>query len=164
MLISMIAAMAQGRVIGRNNQMPWHLPADLQHFKRTTMGKPIVMGRKTYESIGRALPGRINYVLTRDAHWQADGVITITQLEQAMTQETYRGSNELVIMGGGELYGKFLPIAQRLYLTFIDLAIDDGDTYFPDYQSMSWHKSACEGHDADERNPHSYTFVQLDRC
>ncbi|MFM2479551.1 type 3 dihydrofolate reductase [Celerinatantimonas sp. MCCC 1A17872] len=163
MLISMIAAMANNRVIGRGNQMPWHLPADLKHFKQTTMGKPVVMGRKTYESIGRALPGRHNYVLTRDSHWHVEGVTTISSLQQAIEQEQLNDTQELVIMGGGELYRLFLPSAQRLYLTFIDLNIHDGDTFFPDYEPQKWQISDENAHLADEQNPYNYRFVQLER-
>lgn len=160
MLISMIAAMANERVIGRNNQMPWHLPADLKHFKAMTLGKPVLMGRKTYESIGRPLPQRTNYVLTRDKSWSAPGVIVIHDFEQAILAE--QDTEELVIMGGGELYRRFLSRANRLYLTFIDLETE-GDTFFPDYQEELWERSSVETHIADERNPHNYTFVQLER-
>ncbi|CAG9295626.1 type 3 dihydrofolate reductase [Celerinatantimonas diazotrophica] len=163
MLISMIAAMANNRVIGRGNQMPWYLPADLKHFKQTTLGKPIVMGRKTYESIGRALPGRHNYVLTRDSHWQSDGVIAITALQQAIELEQLNETEELVIIGGGELYRLFLPFAQRLYLTFIDLNVGDADTFFPDYEPDQWQVSVESAHQADEHNPYNYRFVQFER-
>ncbi|MFM2486739.1 type 3 dihydrofolate reductase [Celerinatantimonas yamalensis] len=162
MFISMIAAMAKNRVIGRDNQMPWHLPADLQHFKQTTLGKPILMGRRTYESIGRALPGRRNYVLTRDSHWQAADVTTVGQLQQAIAIEQQHGSSELVIIGGGQLYQRYLPQVKRLYLTLIDLDVD-GDTHFPDYQSGDWSISTQTQYYADERNPYNYLFMQLER-
>lgn len=163
MLISMIAAMANNRAIGRDNQMPWHLPADLKHFKKSTMGKPVVMGRKTYESIGCALPGRRNYVLTRDSCWQADGVTKIASLQQAIELEQIDATEELVIMGGGELYRLFLPLAQRLYLTFIDMDVDNADTFFPDYNQELWQISRESAHLADENNPYNYRFVQFER-
>lgn len=136
MRIAMIAAMAKNLVIGKDNQMPWHLPEDLKHFKAMTMGKPVVMGRKTFESIGRPLPGRHNIVITRQADYQPDGVTCVSSFDQAI--EVAGECEELVVMGGGQLYAELLPMADVLYLTEIDLQVE-GDTYFPDWDDGSWH-------------------------
>ncbi|GAJ75662.1 dihydrofolate reductase [Vibrio sp. JCM 18905] len=127
MIISMIAAMADNRIIGKDNQMPWHLPADFAWFKRCTMGKPVVMGRKTYESIGRPLPGRLNIVISRDETLKIEGVTTVTSIEQAL--EVAGDVEEVMIIGGGAIYAACLPMANKLYVTHIEAAID-GDTQF----------------------------------
>ncbi|MFA0125104.1 type 3 dihydrofolate reductase, partial [Vibrio sp. 10N.261.48.A2] len=130
MIISMIAAMANNRVIGKDNQMPWHLPADFAWFKRSTMGKPVVMGRKTYDSIGRPLPGRVNVVISRDESLEIEGVTTVTSIDQAL--ELVSDVDEVMIIGGGSIYESCLPKANKLYLTYIDFDVD-GDTQFPDW-------------------------------
>lgn len=130
MLISMIAAMANDKVIGKDNQMPWHLPADFAWFKRCTMGKPVIMGRKTYESIGRPLPGRHNIVISRDASLVIDGVSTVSSIEQAL--ELVKDNEEVMIIGGGSIYQACLELASRLYITEIKADIA-GDTRFPDW-------------------------------
>ena len=161
MKVSMIVAMAENRVIGLDNKMPWHLPADLQFFKRVTLGKPVIMGRKTYQSIGRPLPGRKNIVLSRDTELVIEGVECVQTLEQA--QKLVGDVDEVMIIGGATIYEQFLSQADRLYLTFIDLDTE-GDTHFPDYQSMSeWKESEREVHLKDEKNGYDYQFVTLDR-
>lgn len=135
MRIAMIAAMANDRVIGKDNQMPWHLPEDLKHFKAMTLGKPVVMGRKTYESIGRPLPGRHNIVISRQADLSIEGVSCVTNIEQAM--DAAGDCEELIIMGGGQLYAQMLPQADKLYLTHIKLDVE-GDTEFPFWDDGSW--------------------------
>ena len=160
MQISLIVAMARGRVIGKDNGMPWHMPADLRHFKSVTLGKPVVMGRRTFESIGRPLPGRRNLVISRNVDWQADGVEVASSLEQALA--LLAGSDEVMIIGGGQLYAEALPLAHRLHLTHIELAVE-GDTHFPDYTCFSWREIATESHCADEHNPYDYRFVTLER-
>lgn len=164
MQISMIVAMAQGRVIGLDNQMPWHLPADLQYFKKTTLGKPVIMGRKTYDSIGRPLPGRLNIVVSRDANLQIAGVTCVTSVEQAITAaKQVEGVEEVMIIGGATIYEYFLPVADRLYLTFIDLETK-GDTCFPDYQAQGeWQEIAKSEHKADDKNAYDLQFVTLQR-
>ncbi|HDU8493420.1 TPA: type 3 dihydrofolate reductase, partial [Aeromonas hydrophila] len=137
MMISMIAAMAHDRVIGLDNQMPWHLPADLAHFKRVTLGKPVLMGRKTFESIGRPLPGRRNLVISRNPDYRADGVEVIDSVEAALALLAGSDVAELMVIGGGHLYGQLLPRADRLYLTRIDLAVE-GDTRFPAFDEGDW--------------------------
>ncbi len=157
--ISMIAAMANNRVIGQDNQMPWHLPADLQHFKKVTMAKPVIMGRKTFESIGRPLPGRQNIIITRNADYTAEGIEVVTSPEAALA--LVADVEEVMIIGGGNIYEQFLSQADRLYLTFIDLEVS-GDTQFPDYECVAnWTVVEQEQHQPDNKNPYSYTFVTL---
>lgn len=160
----MIAAMAHQRVIGKDQKMPWHLPADLAFFKKTTIGSPILMGRKTYQSIGRPLPARLNIVITRNPDLNIAGCEVVTSLEQAITiaNEKSKHSNELFITGGSHLYSHFLPLADRLYLTLIDATLS-GDTYFPDYQQHQWHQLSRIDHQADEKNIYPYSFLVLDR-
>ena len=162
MQISLIVAMAQHRVIGRSNQMPWHLPADLRHFKSVTLGKPVIMGRKTFESIGRPLPGRRNLVITRNSDWQEDGVESVNSLDAALA--LVGDEAEVMIIGGGQLYREALPLAHRLYLTHIDLTVNDADTWFPDYSACRWQTVAEEMHCADEKNPYNYRFETLECC
>lgn len=161
MKISMIAAMANNRVIGADNDMPWHMPADLKHFKSVTMGKPIIMGRKTYESIGRALPGRLNVVISSKPDARFDGAISVTSVEDAI--KAVGQVEEVMIIGGGTIYQTCLASANRLYLTFIDLDVD-GDTYFPDYTAQAtWVEVERSAFPADEKNAHAYEFVNFDR-
>ncbi len=159
-IISLIAAMAKNRIIGKDNQMPWHLPADLAHFKQITLGKPIIMGRKTFESIGKPLPGRQNIVVSRDSHYSREGVDAVESLEQAI--KTAGTVEEIIIVGGGNIYEQMLPQAHRLYLTHIDLEID-GDTQFPEYKHLGWQKISKEHHPADGKNRHHCTFVLLQK-
>ncbi|MCK8082895.1 MULTISPECIES: type 3 dihydrofolate reductase [Vibrio] len=159
MIISMIAAMANNRVIGKDNQMPWHLPADFVWFKRSTMGKPVVMGRKTYDSIGRPLPGRLNVVISRDESLKIEGVTTVTSIEQAL--ELLSDVEEVMIIGGGSIYESCLPKADKLYLTYIDFDVD-GDTQFPSW-GAGWKQSFSETYKADEKNKHNMEFVILER-
>ncbi|CAM2926523.1 type 3 dihydrofolate reductase [Pseudoalteromonas distincta] len=159
MIISMIAAMANNRVIGLDNKMPWHLPADLQHFKKVTTGKPVIMGRKTFESIGRPLPGRRNIIITRNSEYTAQGIETVTTPEAAL--KLVCDVEEVMIIGGGNIYEQFLPKADRLYLTFIDLDVN-GDTQFPDYNKVAnWNVKEEQDNLPDEKNKSSYKFVTL---
>ncbi|BDX05410.1 type 3 dihydrofolate reductase [Planctobacterium marinum] len=160
MKISMIAAMAKNRIIGSDNQMPWHLPADLKHFKAVTLGKPVIMGRKTFESIGRPLPGRLNIVISRSG-FNAEGVTVVSTPDAAL--EAAGDVPEVMIIGGGVIYDLFLSKATRLYLTFIDLEVA-GDTKFPDYEQVAkWLEVESETHQADDKNPNNYCFVTLDK-
>lgn len=138
MRIAMIAAMANNRVIGKNNKMPWHLPEDLRHFKAMTLGKPVVMGRKTFESIGRPLPGRHNIVISRQVDLVIEGVTCVTSFEAA--KQAAGDCEELVVIGGGQLYAEVLPQADILYLTQIDLKVE-GDTYFPEWNGDDWQET-----------------------
>ena len=162
MKISMIAAMAHDRVIGKDNQMPWYLPADLAHFKRVTLGKPVLMGRKTFESIGRPLPGRRNLVISRNPDYQAEGIEVVGSVEAALALLAGSSVEELMVIGGGHLYAEMLPSADCLYLTQIDLAVE-GDTRFPAFDDGQWQRIACESHPADEKNPHPYSFETWQR-
>lgn len=159
MIISLVAAMAHHRVIGYQGKMPWHLPADLKHFKKITLNKPIVMGRKTFESIGRALPHRRNIVITRDKAFMAPGIEVVHDLPAALALVS--GSPEVMIIGGGELYQQAIKIADHLYLTLIDAEFP-GDTFFPAYEE-DWHEIASESHAPDAENPYKYKFINLEK-
>lgn len=169
MNISIIVAMAHNRIIGKDNQMPWHLPADLAWFKKSTLGKPILMGRKTFESIGRPLPGRTNIVLTRDKNYSHDGIVCVSSLAEGIQvaeevfirQETPEQDAELMIIGGGSIYQRCLPLVDKLYLTHIDLETD-GDTQFPEY-GTNWTEIFSESHQPDEKNPYAYRYSILEK-
>lgn len=162
MKLCMIAAMGCNRVIGKDNKMPWNLPADLQFFKKVTLGNPIIMGRKTYDSIGRPLPGRLNIILTRNQSLKIDGCTVVNSLDEALNVASDTDSDEVFITGGAHLYNKFLQDTDRLYLTLID-EIFEGDTFFPDYTQYQWKEVDRLENPADDENPHSYTFLTLER-
>lgn len=159
-IISLIAAMDEGRVIGCDNRLPWRLPADLQHFKRLTLGKPIVMGRKTWESLPGLLPGRTHIVISANRSYRAEGCLLVHTVEQALAAAGE--VEEIMIVGGANLYRQLLPRADRLYLTRVHTRVA-GDAWFPDYDDSHWHESAREEHAADERNPFAYAFITLER-
>jgi dihydrofolate reductase len=170
-ILSMIAATVKNNIIGENNVMPWHLPADLAYFKKITLGKPVIMGRKTYESIGRPLPGRRNIVISRDENYMpqgkgADSVDTVTSVEQAIA--LVDGSTggeavaEIMVIGGGAIYQHCLPVAQRLYITHVDATIA-GDTKFPDYDDDSWIKISSELRVSDDKNAYDLDFCVYQR-
>ncbi|NIP24903.1 MAG: type 3 dihydrofolate reductase, partial [candidate division Zixibacteria bacterium] len=158
--ISLIAAMARNRVIGRDNGIPWRLPAEMKWFKATTMGKPILMGRKTYESIGRPLPGRHNIVLTRNRDYSAEDCTVVHSIEEAISAAG--ADQELMIMGGAFLYEQFLSLADCLYLTFIEADIE-GDAYFPEFSMANWLIVKEEFFQANEKNPYDYRIVVMIR-
>ncbi|ATM97226.1 dihydrofolate reductase [Yersinia frederiksenii] len=159
MIISLIAALAADRVIGMENAMPWHLPADLAWFKRNTLNKPVIMGRKTFESIGRPLPGRLNIVISSQPGVD-DRVTWANSIDEALALAG--DVEEVMVMGGGRVYKQFLDRANRMYLTHIDAEVG-GDTHFPDYEPDEWESTFSEFHDADEVNSHSYCFEILER-
>ncbi len=162
MKISMIAAVAHDRVIGLDNQMPWHLPADLAHFKRVTLGKPVLMGRKTFESIGRPLPGRRNLVISRNPGFKAPGIEVFSSIDEVLaTLSEAEAPDELMVIGGGHLYGQLLPRADRLYLTRIDLMVE-GDTRFPAFDRAGWSETFREAHPPQGTTP-GFDFVTLVR-
>lgn len=162
MTISLIAAMAKNRVIGKDNAMPWHLPADLQHFKATTLGKPVIMGRRTYESIGKALPGRLNIVITSQADYALEDAQVCHSCEHAL-ELAQKQAKDVMVIGGGSIYDAFLHQATQLYLTFIDLDVE-GDTHFPDWNKVAkWREIEHIAHKRDEKNPYDYAFVTLAR-
>lgn len=156
--LSLIAACAHNRVIGLDNRMPWHLPADLKHFKQATLGKPIIMGRKTWDSLGRPLPGRLNLVVSRQADLQLEGAEVFTSLtaavERAEQWAVEQGVDEIMLIGGGQLYAEALPWADRIYLTRIDLAVQ-GDAWFPEFHG--WQRIESDPHPAVDDRP-AYTF------
>src|ERR1700741_2196904 len=158
-LVSLIVAMAQNGVIGRANALPWQrLPEDLKRFRAFTLGKSVLMGRKTFESIGRPLPGRANLVLTRDRAWSAPGVVVVHSVEEALSQAA--DSNELVVIGGAEIYRLVLPFARRMYLTHVHADLP-GDTFFPDFDATQWDDVECRLHPADDEHAYPVTFVTL---
>lgn len=152
-MISLIVAMGKNHVIGLNNQMPWHLPADLAYFKKVTTGHPILMGRKTFESIGRPLPNRTNVILTRDTSFQAEGCTVIHSIDDAIELAK---KEDLFIIGGAEIYNQFLPFVEKMYITKISESFE-GDTFFPEFGD-GWQLVASEKHRADEKNQYDYEF------
>ncbi|WP_148925498.1 type 3 dihydrofolate reductase [Stutzerimonas stutzeri] len=163
--LAMIAALADNRVIGLDNKMPWHLPADLKHFKATTLGKPIIMGRKTWDSLGRPLPGRLNLVVSRQPDLQVEGAETFTTLDAALVRAEQwareQGVDELMLIGGAQLYTQALGQAQRLYLTRIE-ANPAGDAFFPAYDEADWELVDSEAHPAEGETP-AYRFETWQR-
>lgn len=158
--LSLIAAVADNRIIGRGNALPWRLPADLAHFKAMTMGKPMIMGRRTWESLPGLLPGRRHIVVTRDRDYRAEGAEIVHSLDAALA---CAGADvEMMLVGGAQLYAQALPLARRMYLTWVHTQVE-GDVRFPDYDTGAWREIARETHPADERNPYPYTFVTLQR-
>lgn len=158
--LALIAALADNRVIGIDNRLPWHLPADLKHFKAVTLGKPIIMGRKTWDSLGRPLPGRLNLVVSRQAGLQLDGAEVFASLPAAIARADEwareRGVDELMLIGGAELYAQGLALAQRLYLTRVHLA-PEGDAFFPEFAEGDWQLASREEHAAAAETPaHAY--------
>jgi dihydrofolate reductase len=158
-MLSLIVAMDEQRLIGRAGALPWRLPEDLKHFKRLTLGKTVLMGRKTWDSLGRPLPQRENWVLTRDAGFQAEGARAFASLDAALAAHP---AGELMVIGGAELYRQTLAHAQRLYLTEVHATLE-GDTWFPDFDRTQWIERVRERHEADERHAYVYSFVTLDR-
>ncbi|MCP3906599.1 MAG: dihydrofolate reductase [Oceanicoccus sp.] len=160
--IAMIVAMAENRVIGRNNQLPWYLPNDLKYFKAVTMGKPIIMGRKTYESIGKPLPGRTNIVVTTQPSWTADGVRVAHSIDEALTLAQsvaiVEGADEVMIIGGAQLYTDMLDRVERLYLTLIHAEVE-GDAHFPELDLSLWNPLSREDFAAEGPNPYDYSFA-----
>jgi dihydrofolate reductase len=162
--ISFVVARADNGVIGRDNALPWHLSADLKHFKRLTVGKPVVMGRRTFESIGKPLPGRHNIVLTRDLAWRAEGVTVVANLAEAIAAaglDPKTRADEVMIIGGAAIYAEALPIATRVYLTEIHAA-PEGDTMLPPFDPSRWRETAREDHPAEDDRA-AYSFVTLER-
>ena len=157
MLISLIAAIGRNRVIGKDNSLPWKLPEDMKRFKELTLGKPVVMGRKTFESIGKSLPNRKNIIITRDRNFSADGCITVHSVGEAL--KSAKGSEEIMIIGGEQIFKEFLPTANRMYLTFIDEDFE-GDAYFPEYNENEWKEAKREEH---KNEKYGFAFVDLNR-
>jgi dihydrofolate reductase len=157
--ITLIAAMGKNRAIGMDGRMPWHLPAELQHFKQATMGKTIVMGRKTWQSIGRPLPGRQNIVISRNTAFVAAGADVTASLTNAVGISQ---ADEIMVIGGGQLYALALPLAQRMVLTLIDIE-PEADTWFPDWDDKQWQQTHERHYQVDENNKLAYRIVELTR-
>jgi dihydrofolate reductase len=160
MKISLIVAMASNRAIGLNNQMPWHLSADLKKFKKITMGSPILMGRKTYESIGRPLPGRTNIIISRNPSYSQPGCLVFNDINEAL--ESCRDAKEVFVIGGSDLYKSMLPIADTLYLTLIHKEFP-GDTFFPEIDADQWVEVEREDVQDDPDVEFSYSFLKLEK-
>jgi dihydrofolate reductase len=148
-------------VIGAGNRIPWHLPADLQRFKALTLGHRVVMGRKTYASIGRPLPGRENVVVTRRRDYHAEGCRVVHSLEEALA--AIPAGEEVFVIGGAELYAQSLPLADRIYLTHVDVAVEGGEAFFPVLDAGEWQPISEERHPPDARNPYAYRYVTYER-
>ena len=165
--LELVVAVAENDVIGRGNQLPWHLPADLRHFKSLTLGKAVLMGRKTYESIGRALPGRTNIVLSRSEAFAPADCVVVKTLDAARTAagaQTAAGAHTaLMVIGGAEIYRQCLPAAGRIHLTLVHARIEDGDTLFTGWRGPEWDETARERHEADDKNALAYSFITLER-
>jgi dihydrofolate reductase len=159
--LELVVAVAENDVIGRGNQLPWHLPADLKHFKSLTLGKPVLMGRKTYQSIGKALPGRTNIVLTRSTEFAPDDCVVAATLGDA--RMAAGGESVLMVIGGADIYRQCLALAQRIHLTLIHTRIEDGDTMFTGWRGAEWNLTSRERHEADDKNAFAYSFLTLER-
>lgn len=161
--ISIIVAMTPENVIGKNNALLWHLPADMKHFRQLTTGHCIVMGRKTFDSIGRPLPNRTNIVITRNQTWQYEGCIIANSLEDALIIAKKEEQNqEIFIIGGGNIYKQALPLADKIYLTIVETEIQ-GDTFFPEIDLEQWQEISHKKHTKDDKNLFDYSFITLQR-
>ncbi len=152
--------MAENRVIGVNNTLPWRLPADLKHFRQLTTGHAVIMGRRNYESIGKPLPNRTNIVVTQNPHYQAPGCIVVHSIDEALRRAA--NDPEIFIIGGAKIYEQTLDRANRLYLTLVHATVS-GDTYFPEFNRAQWIEREKEWHEADEKNSYAYSFITFDR-
>lgn len=157
MIISLLLAASENNVIGRNNQLPWHLPDDLKYFKNLTWGLPILMGRKTFDSIGKALPGRKSIVITRNRNWSREGVEVVHSIEEARQKAEGFGAKEIFVIGGAEIFRSTLPDATRIYLTRIHHAFD-GDAFFPSISEEEWQLVSSRFCAADEKNTYDHTY------
>lgn len=162
MIISLIAAVAKNNVLGKDNKIPWHLPADMAYFKKITAGHHIVMGSNTFESIGRPLPNRTNIVMAKDKNYKAPGCVVVNSLEEAINYAKKNGVKELMICGGEQIYRQFLPLADRIYLTKIK-AVFEGDKFFPEVDSKTWKLTKSDNNSPDEENKYEYDFCVYEK-
>lgn len=160
----LVAALDRHRAIGRGNAMPWHLPDDFRHFKALTLGKPVLMGRRTAESLGRALPGRTNLVLTRSGRVPFDGMQAVATLDAAVAIAAAQNADALCVIGGGEIYALTLPQADVLQLTHVDTVVDGADAFFPAWDGAAWREISRAPHAADARHAHAFDFVEYRRA
>ena len=157
MIVSLVVAAAENNVIGKNNQLLWHLPNDLKFFKNTTWGMVVIMGRKTFESVNKPLPGRINIVITRQSDWATEEVITATDLNDALKKAAETNCKEIFVIGGGEIYKQSMTIANKIYITRVHTA-PDGDTFFPVIDESNWELTSNEDFEADAKHAYAYSF------
>ncbi len=162
MILSLIVAVSANNVIGKDNKLPWHLPNDLKYFKNTTWAMPIIMGRKTFESIGKPLPGRTNIVISRNTDWKADGIKSVQSLDQAIELSNRLQVKELFIIGGAEIFNTSLPLARRIYLTRIHQEFD-GDVFFPNVNEENWTLVSNRDCEPDEKNAFKHSFQIWER-
>lgn len=160
----LVAALDRNRAIGRGNAMPWHLPDDFRHFKALTMGKPLLMGRRTAQSLGRALPGRTNLVLTRGGQVPFAGMQAVASLEQAVALARAQAAGELCVIGGGQVYALALPHAGTMHLTHVDTEVEGADAFFPAWDPGRWQVLSRQPHQADDRHAHAFEFVEYRRA
>jgi dihydrofolate reductase len=163
--IALIWAMARNRVIGRHNALPWRLPVDMKHFRELTTGHPVLMGRKTFESLGRPLPNRINIVITSDRHYAPQGCLVAHSLDEALAlavQHVPPNDPEIFVIGGEQLYTQMLSRADRLYMTRVEIDAE-GDAWFPEFDLGTWREIQRDAHPADDKNPYPCTFLTLER-
>lgn len=161
MNIILVAAHAQNRVIGKNNELVWRLPKDFKHFKDLTMGHPMIMGRKTFESLGKPLPGRTSIIITRDNQYQQESCVVVHSLQEAI-EEAKKIDSEIYIIGGAQVYEQALPFATKMYLTEVK-AIPEGDAYFPEFSKQEWKETAREPFPKDDKHDYAFDFVTWER-
>lgn len=158
MIVSIIVAASKNNAIGKDNELLWHMPADLKFFRKTTSGHPVIMGRKTFQSVGQALPKRRNIVITRQANFQAENIEVVGSLDEALAAcETEK--DEVFIVGGAQIYEQAIPLTDKVYLTRIHHEFEDADTFFPDLNDDEWQLEEVEHHESDEKNPYDYSFL-----
>lgn len=162
MTIALIAAISENRVLGKNNELVWHLPKDMRWFKTKTMGYPVVMGRKTFESFGNPLPGRTNIVITRNPDYRAEGTIVVASLDAALAEAARYHTDTIFVAGGAEIYRQALPLADTMYLTHVHARVE-GDAFFPEFSEVEWQSVATESVPADEKHAYPFDFVTWKR-
>ncbi len=162
MIISLVVAAASNNAIGKDGKLPWHLPNDMKHFKNVTWGMPVLMGRKTFESLGKVLAGRKNIVITHQPGWKADGTITVKNIDDALFVAKETDAKEIMVIGGGEIFKAFFDKARRIYLTRVE-AQPEADTYFPHIDPQHWWLVSQKNHEADEKNAYNYSFQVWER-
>lgn len=162
MIISLVVAAATNNAIGKDGKLPWHLPNDMKHFKNVTWGMPVVMGRKTFESLGKPLPGRKNIIISRQSGWDVEGTVGVQKIDDALFVAKNTDAKEVMVIGGGEIYKSLFDKASRIYLTRVE-AEPEADTFFPSINPKEWHLLSQKNHEADEKNAYNYSFQVWER-
>ncbi len=162
-VVSAIVAIGKDGAIGKGNDMLWHLPDDFRHFKQVTMGHPVIMGRNTFESLGRLLPGRLNIIITRQANYQVEGGVVVDTIARAIEQAAAADQQEVFIIGGGQIYEQSFDLLDKLYLTVVDATFPEAEVFFPHIDWSEWQIEKQEHHDADERHAYAFTFYWMSR-